>query len=84
MLTAFELSRLDIDCVLAEINLDTTRWPKMDLTNCRSMEIFRMMGIADEYRSQKGAVSGDSACDSLFYTSCGPGGQLITTWVCMI
>jgi hypothetical protein len=81
MLTAFELSRLGIECILAEMNLETTKWPKMDLTNCRSMEILRMMGIADEYRAQKGAVDENSACDSLFYTSCGPGGKLVTSWV---
>ena len=28
------------------------RWPKMDLTNVRSMEIFRKIGLADELRKQ--------------------------------
>lgn len=28
------------------------RWPKMDLTNVRSMEIFRKLGLADELRKQ--------------------------------
>jgi len=55
--------------------------PKMDLTNCRTMEIFRMLGIADEYRAQEGAVGGDYKCDSLFYTSCSPGGKLMAAWV---
>jgi thioredoxin reductase len=81
MLTAFELSRLGIECLLAEQSLETTKWPKMDLTNCRSMEIMRMMGIADEYRAQKGAVNGSIPSDSLFYTSCSPEGKLITAWV---
>jgi hypothetical protein len=81
MLTAFELSRLGIDCILAEQSLETTKWPKMDLTNCRLMEIMRMLGIADEYRTQNGAVSGDSYCDSVFYTSCGPRGKVMATWV---
>lgn len=81
MLTAFELSRLGIECLLAEQSLETTKWPKMDLTNCRSMEIMRMLGIADEYRAQKGAVSGDSPCDSIFYTSCGSGGKVMAAWV---
>jgi FAD-dependent monooxygenase len=81
MMTAFELSRLRIKCLLAEQSLETTKWPKMDLTNCRSMEIMRMLGIADEYRAQNGAVSGDSPFDSLFYTSCGPGGKAMASWV---
>ena len=81
MLTAFELSRLGIECLLAEQSLETTKWPKMDLTNCRSMEIMRMMGIADEYRAQMGSVAGHCDLDSLFYTSCCPGGELMTAWV---
>ncbi|KAK9246522.1 2,4-dichlorophenol 6-monooxygenase [Lipomyces tetrasporus] len=80
MLAAYELSRLDIPCLLAEQNQDTTKWPKMDLTNCRSMEILRMMGIADEMRTQKGAVGGKYRFDTLFYTSCGPTGKLLTSW----
>lgn len=28
------------------------RWPKMDLTNARSMEIFRRLGLADELRAK--------------------------------
>ena len=38
MITAFELSRLGVGCHLTERTLETTKWPKMDLTNCRSME----------------------------------------------
>lgn len=30
-------------------------WPKMDLTNARSMELFRRLGVAEELRS-KGKV----------------------------
>jgi FAD-dependent monooxygenase len=28
------------------------RWPKMDLTNARSMELFRRLGLADELRAK--------------------------------
>lgn len=28
------------------------RWPKMDLTNSRSMELFRRLGLAQDLRSQ--------------------------------
>lgn len=36
--------------MLIERNLDTTKWPKMDLTNCRSMEILKRLGIAEGLR----------------------------------
>lgn len=35
--------------IQAKVNL---RWPKMDLTNIRSMELFRKLGLADELRKQ--------------------------------
>jgi len=81
MLTALNLSRFGVNCLLAEMNLETTKYPKMDLTNCRSMEIFRMMGIAHELRAQKEAVSGDERYDSIFFTSCSEGGKVLTKWV---
>jgi thioredoxin reductase len=81
MLTALNLSRFGVQCLLAEQSLETTKWPKMDLTNCRTMEIFRMMGIADEYRALEGAVGGDFKMNSLFYHSVTPGSELITSWV---
>lgn len=50
LLTAFQLSRLGIRCIIAERNLETTTWPKMDLMNCRTMEILKILGLADEFR----------------------------------
>jgi FAD-dependent monooxygenase len=81
LLTAFQLSRLQIPCIIAEQNLETTIWPKMDLTNCRTMEILRMCGLADEYRQVEGAVGEDSRFDDVYHTGMGPGGKLITTCV---
>jgi 2-polyprenyl-6-methoxyphenol hydroxylase-like FAD-dependent oxidoreductase len=81
MVTAFELSQLGIPCLLAEQSTETTKWPKMDLINCRTMEIFRMLGIAGELRAEKDAVAAEYDFDTLFFTSCGPGGQLIARWV---
>lgn len=83
MLTALNLSRFNIPCLLAEMNLETTRWRKMDLTNCRSMEIFRMMGFEHELREQKEAVGGEERYDSIFYTTCGEGGEVLAKWVCL-
>lgn len=34
LMLAYELSRLGVPCLLAEKALETTKWPKMDLTNC--------------------------------------------------
>ena len=37
MTLACELSRRGIECMLVECNSTTTRYPKMDITNVRSM-----------------------------------------------
>lgn len=47
---AHVLSSFGIPCILAERNATTTRHPKMDLTNARSMEIFKRIGVADALR----------------------------------
>jgi 2-polyprenyl-6-methoxyphenol hydroxylase-like FAD-dependent oxidoreductase len=81
MLTALELSRLGVDCLLAEKSLETTKWPKMDMTNCRSMEILRLMGLVQDLRLQDGYVNEDSPWDSIFFSSFSPGGEVLTAWV---
>ena len=81
LFTAFALSRLGTPCLLAEQATETTKWPKMDYANCRTMEIFRMMGIADSLRAQKASVGDKHTSDSIFYSSCGADGHLITKWV---
>lgn len=45
------LARFGIGCVVAERAAGTTQHPKMDITNGRSMEIFRMLGVADAIRA---------------------------------
>ena len=52
LLLARVLSFYDVKSVLFERNETTTRWPKMDLTNARSMELFRKLGLADDLRKQ--------------------------------
>lgn len=81
MLLAYQLDRLGVECLLAEQNLHTTRWPKMDLTNSRIMEIFRVLALADDYRAQPSAVSPDANFNSIFTTSLQAGGHLLATWV---
>jgi 2-polyprenyl-6-methoxyphenol hydroxylase-like FAD-dependent oxidoreductase len=51
MTLACDLARRGITCMLVERNLTTTRHPKMDITNARSMELFRRLALADELRA---------------------------------
>lgn len=45
MIAALQLSKNGVPVLLVERNLDTTRWPKMDITNVRSMEILKRLGV---------------------------------------
>src|SRR4051794_38751173 len=51
MTLACELSRRDIACLMVERNPTTTRHPKMDITNGRSMELFRRLGLVERLRA---------------------------------
>lgn len=51
MTLALELAHHGVRSVLVERNPTTTRHPKMDLTNGRSMELFRRLKIADDLRA---------------------------------
>jgi len=52
LILARVLSYHGVRSVLFERNKTTTHWPKMDLTNARSMELFRKIGLADDLRQQ--------------------------------
>jgi FAD-dependent monooxygenase len=52
MVTAVVLAFYGLKSTVLERNDTTTKWPKMDLTNVRSMEIFRKLGLADSLRKQ--------------------------------
>ena len=45
LMLALELDYHRIDAILVERNPTTTRHPKMDITNGRSMELFRSLGV---------------------------------------
>lgn len=51
MTLALELARRGIACTLVERNGTTTRHPKMDITNARSMELFKRLGIVPALRT---------------------------------
>ncbi|MFK7919112.1 MAG: FAD-dependent monooxygenase, partial [Ilumatobacter sp.] len=55
LMLALELEYRGIDAILIERNPTTTRHPKMDITNGRSREMFRRLGVIDDLRA--GAVS---------------------------
>jgi 2-polyprenyl-6-methoxyphenol hydroxylase-like FAD-dependent oxidoreductase len=48
---ALALSHFGVPCFVAERNESPTRHPKMDVTNCRSMEIFRRLGVVEALRA---------------------------------
>ena len=48
--TALALQKRNIRVLVVERNPTTTRHPKMDVTNGRSMEHFRRLGVADKIR----------------------------------
>lgn len=50
LLLATVLSHHGVRSVLLERNETTTKWPKMDLTNARSMEILRRLGLSEGHR----------------------------------
>jgi len=51
MTLARDLARRGIRTLLVERNPTTTRHPKMDITNARTMELFRRLGLADALRA---------------------------------
>ena len=67
MTLACELSQRGIACMLVERNATTTRHPKMDITNARSMELFRRLGLVDALRAV--AVPEDNNFDVSWITS---------------
>ncbi len=51
MTLAHVLAHYGVRSILIERNATTTRHPKMDITNSRSMELFRRVGLADKLRA---------------------------------
>jgi len=51
LITALELNKQGIKAILVEKNPTTTQHPKMDITNGRSMELFRRWGVDKKLRA---------------------------------
>lgn len=67
MTLALNLARYGVRSVLVERNPHTTRHPKMDLTNGRSMELFHRLGLDEKLRDA--GVPRDNAFDILWITN---------------
>ena len=67
MTLAAELAARQVRCMVVERNPSTTAHPKMDITNARSMEIFRRLGLVDSLRAA--AVSPKSNFDVSWVTT---------------
>jgi 2-polyprenyl-6-methoxyphenol hydroxylase-like FAD-dependent oxidoreductase len=63
---ALTLTQHGVPAMLVERNPSTTAHPKMDITNGRSMELFRHLGVADDLR--KVAVPEDHGFDVSWVT----------------
>jgi FAD-dependent monooxygenase len=78
LLLTMVLSHYGIRSVLLERNETTTKWPKMDLTNARSMEIFRRLGLSEGLR-QRGVAS--QLSHNVLISSGLPADTAITKWL---
>jgi 2-polyprenyl-6-methoxyphenol hydroxylase-like FAD-dependent oxidoreductase len=67
MTLALNLARYGVRSILVERNPYTTQHPKMDLTNGRSMELFRRLGLVDKLRAA--GVPGQNSFDISWITS---------------
>lgn len=77
LLVAKTLSHYGVKSVLFERNKTTTKWPKMDLTNARSMEIFRRLGLSQGLRE----IGVAAYIDQPVLVSSGlPAKEAITKW----
>jgi 2-polyprenyl-6-methoxyphenol hydroxylase-like FAD-dependent oxidoreductase len=77
LVLASALSRFGIDCVLAERNMHTTRFPKMDVTNGPSIELLRRLDADEELR--RVGVAPQHSFDVIFAPSLD--GPEIARWV---
>jgi 2-polyprenyl-6-methoxyphenol hydroxylase and related FAD-dependent oxidoreductases len=70
-LLALSLSHFNRPCTLVEASLTTTRWPKMEQINGRTMEVLRILGLAEKLRNTKGVVKADAPWTVLHHTGLG-------------
>jgi FAD binding domain len=70
-LLALSLSHFHQSSILVEASVTTTRWPKMEQVNGRTMEVLRMLGLADKLRSTDEVPKADAPWTVLHHTGLG-------------
>ncbi|KAF1813348.1 hypothetical protein P152DRAFT_481449 [Eremomyces bilateralis CBS 781.70] len=78
LIAALQLASNGTRCMLVERNFDTTKWPKMDITNCRSMEILKRLGIDQGLRDV--GVPQDYSFNVNFSTGLSDNGKIMGKW----
>jgi FAD-dependent monooxygenase len=76
LVLATQLAHLGVQSILAERNVETTRFPKMDITNGTSIELLRRLGVDEELRAA--GVAGHYSFDVIF--AVGLAGPEIARW----
>jgi len=76
LVLAQELAFHGVASTIVERSLETTRWPKMDITNCRSMELLRRLALEAPLREV--GVPSHHSFDVLFST--GLAGREFARW----
>ncbi|KAL5336355.1 FAD binding domain-containing protein [Aspergillus crustosus] len=66
--------------ILIDHSATPTQYSKMDLTNPRSMEILRRVGLSSILRNHPDAVPPSERFDSAFVTGLGPGAKVLGEW----
>ncbi|ODQ54692.1 hypothetical protein SAICODRAFT_46387, partial [Saitoella complicata NRRL Y-17804] len=81
LILAYTLAhRYSVPCTIIDRYAEPTKWPKMDLTNSRTMEILRMVDptLVEELRRE--GVDGKWRFDVLFATGLGEEGECLAKW----
>ncbi|BFZ63346.1 hypothetical protein YB2330_004468 [Saitoella coloradoensis] len=81
LILAYTLAhRYSIPCTIIDRYAGPTKWPKMDLTNSRTMEILHMVDptLVEELRRE--GVDGKWRFDVLFATGLGEEGECLAKW----
>jgi FAD-dependent monooxygenase len=67
-LLALSFSHFHQPCSLVEASLTATPWSKMEKINWRTMEVLRILGLAENLRNTKEVPKPDAPCTVLYYT----------------
>lgn len=62
LVLALSLSRLGVRSLLVNDRKQTTTHPKLDVVNCRSMELFRQLGLAEKIRAAGNPGNANQYC----------------------